>query len=375
MHPCDLAPAYVRAIAPYQPGKPISELAREMGLNEADIVKLASNENPLGVSPRALAAMTGALDQLALYPDGNGFELKAAIAAKLGVGMDGIVLGNGSNDVLELVARAFLAPGTSAVYSQHAFAVYPLVTQATGATSIEAPASDFGHDLTAMRAAIRDDTRVVFIANPNNPTGTLLAADALHAFLESVPARVVVVLDEAYGEFLDAGRQAPSVAWLAEFPNLVLTRTFSKAYGLAGLRVGYALASGEVAGLLNRVRQPFNVNSLALLAATAALNDAEFIAASKRVNDAGMAQMLQGFQALGLDHIDSFGNFVCVKVGSPQRSAGAVFQALLKRGVIVRPVGNYGMPNYLRVSIGLPAQNARFLSVLGDILQASPVPA
>jgi histidinol-phosphate aminotransferase len=375
MHPCDLAPAYVRAIAPYQPGKPISELAREMGLNEADIVKLASNENPLGVSPRALAAMTSALDDLALYPDGNGFELKAAIAAKLGVEMAGIVLGNGSNDVLELVARAFLAPGTSAVYSQHAFAVYPLVTQATGATGIETLAIDFGHDLAAMRSAICDDTRVVFIANPNNPTGTLLAADALHAFLKLVPSQVVVVLDEAYGEFLDASRQAPSVAWLAEFPNLVLTRTFSKAYGLAGLRVGYALASTDVAGLLNRVRQPFNVNTLALLGSTAALNDAAFIADSKRINDAGMAQMLQGFQALGLDHIDSFGNFVCVKVGSPQRSAAAVFQSLLKRGVIVRPVGNYGMPDYLRVSIGLPEQNARFLSVLGDILKETPVPA
>ena len=375
MHPCDLAPAYVRAIAPYQPGKPISELAREMRLNEADIVKLASNENPLGVSPRALAAMTSALNDLALYPDGNGFELKAAISAKLGVEMAGIVLGNGSNDVLELVARAFLAPGVSAVYSQHAFAVYPLVTQATGATGIETPAIDFGHDLAAMRTAIRDDTRVVFIANPNNPTGTLLATEALHAFLKSVPAQVVVVLDEAYGEFLDTDLQAPSVAWLAEFPNLVLTRTFSKAYGLAGLRVGYALASADVAGLLNRVRQPFNVNSLALLGATAALNDAEFIAESKRINDAGMAQMLQGFQLLGLDHIDSFGNFVCVKVGSPQRSAAAVFQALLKRGVIVRPVGNYGMPDYLRVSIGLPEHNARFLSVLGDILKETPVPA
>ncbi len=375
MYPCDLAPTYVRAIAPYQPGKPITELAREMGLNEADIVKLASNENPLGVSPRALAAMTCALNDLALYPDGNGFELKAAIAAKLGVEMAGIVLGNGSNDVLELVARAFLAPGTSAVYSQHAFAVYPLVTQATGAVGIETPAREFGHDLAAMRAAIRDDTRVVFIANPNNPTGTLLATDALHAFLKSVPAQVVVVLDEAYGEFLAASQQAPSVAWLAEFPNLVLTRTFSKAYGLAGLRVGYALASADVAGLLNRVRQPFNVNTLALLGATAALNDVEFLAESKRVNDAGMAQMLQGFQALGLDHIDSFGNFVCVKVGSPQRPAGAVFQALLKCGVIVRPVANYGMPDYLRVSIGLPEQNARFLSVLADILQEIPVPA
>jgi histidinol-phosphate aminotransferase len=335
-----------------------------MGLNEADIVKLASNENPLGISPQARAAIAGALDELALYPDGNGFELKAAIAAKLGVELGNIVLGNGSNDVLELVARAFLAPGTSAVYSQHAFAVYPLVTQATGAAGLEAPALNFGHDLAAMRASIRDDTRVLFIANPNNPTGTLLEAAALHAFLKSVPERVVVVLDEAYGEFLDASLQVPSVAWLAEFPNLVLTRTFSKAFGLAGLRVGYALAQPDVAGMLNRVRQPFNVNSLALLAATAALNDVAFLAESKRVNDAGMAQLTQGVRAMGLEFIPSFGNFVCVKVGV----AGQVFQELLKRGVIVRPVGNYGMPEYLRVSIGLPEQNARFLSALGEIL-------
>ena len=370
MHSCDLAPAYVRAIAPYQPGKPISELAREMGLAEGDIVKLASNENPLGVSPRARAAIAAALDELALYPDGNGFELKSAITAKLGVefgniGMSGIVLGNGSNDVLELVARAFLAPGTSAVYSRHAFAVYPLVTQATGAIGIETPALDFGHDLAAMLAAIRDDTRVVFIANPNNPTGTLLDAASLAAFLKSVPEQVIVVLDEAYGEFLDVDLQAPSVVWLADHPNLILTRTFSKAYGLAGLRVGYALAHPDVAGMLNRVRQPFNVNSLALLGAAAAIDDAEFIAASKRVNDAGMAQMVQGFQRIGLEFIPSFGNFICVKVGP----AGEVFQALLKRGVIVRPVGNYGMPEYLRVSIGLPEQNARFLAALSEILE------
>ncbi len=373
MFPCDLAPAYVRAIAPYPPGKPISELAREMGLNEADIVKLASNENPLGVSPRARAAIAGALDELALYPDGNGYDMKAAIAAKLGVEMAGIVLGNGSNDVLELVARAFLSPGASAVFSQHAFAVYPLVTQATGAVGIETPARAFGHDLDAMRAAIRDDTRVLFIANPNNPTGTLLAADALHAFLQCVPQRVVVVLDEAYGEFLAADLQAPSVAWLAEFPNLVLTRTFSKAYGLAGLRVGYALAHPDVAGMLNRVRQPFNVNSLALLGATAALNDAEFLSESKRVNDAGMAQLLQGCKTLELAHIPSYGNFVCIQVATPARPAAAVYQALLRRGVIVRPVGNYGMPEHLRVSIGLPQQNERFLTALAEVLNEAPV--
>jgi histidinol-phosphate aminotransferase len=361
---CALAPAHIRAIAPYQPGKPIPELAREMGLNEADIVKLASNENPLGISPRAKAALAAEIDGLALYPDGNGFTLKSAIAGKLSVGLDQIVLGNGSNDVLEMVARAFLAPGTSAVYSRHAFAVYPLAVQAVGAIGLVAKAKAFGHDLASLRAAIRPDTRMVFIANPNNPTGTLLPADELHGFLKSVPVNVAVVLDEAYVEFLDPADRAPSVGWLAEFPNLIVTRTFSKAYGLAGLRVGYALARPEVADLLNRVRQPFNVNSLALAAATAALDDADFLAESKRVNDAGMAQLVEGFKQLGLEWIPSAGNFVCVKVGE----AGAVFQALLRKGVIVRPVANYGMPEYLRVSIGLPEQNALFLSALKGIL-------
>lgn len=364
MTPCDLAPAHIRAIAPYQPGKPISELAREMGLREADIVKLASNENPLGVSPQARAALAARLDELALYPDGNGFELKSALARRLGVDLAGIVLGNGSNDVLELAARAFLAPGGSAVYAEHAFAVYPLAIQAAGAQGIRVPARDYGHDLEAMLAAIRPDTRMVFIANPNNPTGTLLPADALHAFLTRVPESVVVVLDEAYGEFLDAAARAPSIAWLAEFPNLLLTRTFSKAYGLAGLRVGYALARPDVADLLNRVRQPFNVNALALAAAAAALYDDDFIARSKAVNDAGMAQLEAGCRALGLHWIPSHGNFVCIEVGDSAR----VFQELLKRGVIVRPVGNYGLPTFLRVSIGLPEQNQRFLTVLAQIL-------
>jgi len=358
------APPHIRAIAPYQPGKPISELAREMGLDEADIVKLASNENPLGVSPMAQAAIQAELAGLVLYPDGNGYALKSAIAGRLGVGLDQIVLGNGSNDVLEMAARALLMPGQSAVYSEHAFAVYPLAVQAVGSEGIAAPARAFGHDLGAMLAAIRPDTRVVFIANPNNPTGTLLAAGELHDFLAAVPENVAVVLDEAYVEFLDPADVAPSVAWLAEFPNLIVTRTFSKAYGLAGLRVGYALAHPHVADLLNRVRQPFNVNSLALAAAAAALDDADFLAEAKRVNDAGMAQLTEGFRRLGLDWIPSAGNFVCVRVGD----AGAVFQGLLRKGVIVRPVANYGMPEYLRVSIGLPGQNDRFLTALTEIL-------
>lgn len=364
---CDLAPAHIRAIAPYQPGKPISELAREMCLRDADIIKLASNENPLGASPKARAAVAACLDDLALYPDGNGFELKSALASGLGVDIAGIVLGNGSNDVLELVARALLGPGTSAVFSEHAFAVYPLATQATGAVGISVPACAYGHDLVAMRDAIREDTRVVFIANPNNPTGTLLGADELHDFLVSLPARVAVVLDEAYGEFLDARLRAPSVDWLGEFPNLILTRTFSKAYGLAGLRVGYALARPEVADLLNRVRQPFNVNSLALAAAAAALGDDEFLARAKSVNDAGMAQLLGGCAQLGLAWIPSFGNFVCIEVGDAER----VFQSLLRKGVIVRPVANYGLPTFLRVSIGLPEQNARFLAALTEILETA----
>ncbi len=359
-----IAPDHIRAIAPYQPGKPISELAREMGIDERDIVKLASNENPLGVSPKARAAIAGCLDELALYPDGNGFELKSAIARKYDVGLDQIVLGNGSNDVLELAARALLTPASSAVYAQHAFAVYPLVTQAIGATGIEAKAKNYGHDLGAMLAAIRPDTRIVFIANPNNPTGTLLGAEELHGFLGKVSPEVLVVLDEAYVEFLPEDKLTPSVAWLQEFPNLLVSRTFSKAYGLAGLRVGFALARPEVADLLNRVRQPFNVNSLALKAAAAALDDHAFLAESKRMNDAGMAQFIAGFQHLGLDYIPSWGNFLAVKVGE----AGKVFQGLLKKGVIVRPVVNYGMPEYLRISIGLPEQNARCLAALQEVL-------
>jgi histidinol-phosphate aminotransferase len=362
----DQVPEPIRAIAPYQPGKPIGELAREMGLAAEEIIKLASNENPLGISPLAKAAVERALAELHLYPDGNGHALKTALARRLGVDMAQIVLGNGSNDVLELTARLFLGPRASAVYAQHAFAVYPLVTQACGAIGIEVPAKAYGHDLPAMAAAIRDDTRVVFIANPNNPTGTLLEADELHAFLRRVPADVAVVLDEAYGEYLDPGQRAPSLQWLAEFPNLIVTRTFSKAYGLAGLRVGYALARPEVADLLNRLRQPFNVNSLALAAAEAALDDADFLAASKRVNDAGRAQLSEGFRRLGLAYIPSWGNFVCVRVGDAAR----VYRELLRRGVIVRPVGNYGLPEHLRVSVGTEAQNARFLAALAEVIAA-----
>lgn len=357
-------PAHVRAIAPYQPGKPIAELARELGLNEADIIKLASNENPLGSSPRALAAAETALHDIALYPDGAGFALKAALSGKLGVEPNQIVLGNGSNDVLDMVARAFLSPGTSAIYAQHAFAVYPIATLTVGATGIEVPALDYGHDLTAMRQAIRDDTRVVWIANPNNPTGTFLPWAQIEAFLHQVPSHVLVVLDEAYGEYLPHEDRFDTVAWLARFPNLLITRTFSKAYGLAGLRVGYGLGSAAVIDVLNRVRHPFNVNGIALAAAEAALDDAEFLARSFALNRAGMLQLTQGLAAIGLAQVPSKGNFVLVKVGD----AAGVNSALLQRGVIVRPVANYGLPEFLRVSVGLAVQNTRFLEALKAVL-------
>jgi histidinol-phosphate aminotransferase len=361
---CEYAPSHIRSIAPYQPGKPISELARELGLDESSIIKLASNENPLGVSPKAAAAVANSIAALSRYPDGSGYELKQALSSKLGVAPDGIVLGNGSNDVLEMVARAFLSPATNAVYAQHAFAVYPLATQATGARGIEVPAREFGHDLDAMLRRIDRDTRVVFVANPNNPTGTFVAPGAMHAFLRQVPASVVVVVDEAYQEYLPAELQADSIGWLREFPNLVITRTFSKIYGLAGLRLGYALAHASVADLMNRVRQPFNANSIALAAAQAALEDEAFVRCSREVNFAGMAALTAGFKRLELLYISSVGNFVTVQVGD----GAEIFRRLLRRGVIVRPISGYGLPAHLRVTIGTEAENARLLQALEESL-------
>ncbi|MEC5396236.1 histidinol-phosphate transaminase [Uliginosibacterium sp. H1] len=354
------APEYVRAISPYVPGKPISELAREMGLNEADIVKLASNENPLGMSPKARAALDAVLSDIARYPDGNGFALKQKLSAKFGVSPESLVLGNGSNDVLEMAVRAFLKPRDSAVYSQHAFAVYPIEVLAIGARGIVTPAVQYGHDLDAMAKAIEADTRMVFIANPNNPTGNFLPGAQIKAFLERVPAEVLVVLDEAYNEYLAPEQRYDSLAWLQQHPNLIITRTFSKIYGLAGLRVGYAVANEEVAGMLNRVRQPFNVSSLALAAAEAAVDDDAFLQRSYEVNRAGMAQLLKGLGELGYETIPSSGNFLTFKAGD----AASINQRLLKQGVIVRPIGGYGMPEWLRVSIGLEAENQRFLDAL-----------
>jgi histidinol-phosphate aminotransferase len=363
---CELSPSYVRSIAPYQPGKPISELAREMGLDEAGIVKLASNENPRGIGPRTRAAIEAAIAEVARYPDGNGFELKQALAKRYGVDTAAIVLGNGSNDVLELMALAFLGPGRAAVYSQHCFAVYPLATQARGARSIAVPARNFGHDLEAMAKAIDDETYVAWIANPNNPTGTFARGEEVEAFLRRVPERVLVVIDEAYNEYLTPELKTDSTRWLKRHPNVVITRTFSKAYGLAGLRVGYALAHPSVADVMNRVRQPFNVNSIALAAAVAALDDMEFVARSYAENLQGLRQLEEGSRRLGLDFIPSHGNFITVRVGKAQE----VFKRLLRKGVIVRPVGGpYELPEHLRVTIGTPQENDKFLGALSASLK------
>jgi histidinol-phosphate aminotransferase len=361
-----LAPANIRAIAPYQGGKPISELAREMGLNEADIVKLASNENPLGMSPKAQMALEEAIYEIARYPDGNSFALRDAVSQKYGVQPAQIVFGNGSNDILELAARAFLSAGDETIYSQHAFAVYPLVTQAVGANGVVVPAVDFGHDLPGFLKAITPKTKLIFVANPNNPTGTLISKTDLKAFLQQVPKHILVVLDEAYDEYLSSVDKSEAIGWLAEFENLIISRTFSKAYGLAGLRIGFGLMHATLADLVNRVRQPFNVNSLAQVAATVSLQDEDFVARSYAANQAGMTQITQGLEQLGLSYIPSYGNFVSFKV----TNASAVNQALLKQGVIVRPVANYEMPDYLRVSIGLFSENARFLDVLEKILKS-----
>jgi len=358
--PLDDSPAYVKAIAPYRPGKPISEVAREYGLDADRIIKLASNENPLGMPSSARAAIQAALDDLGRYPDSNCFDLKAAISTRHDVPVEWITLGNGSNDLLELAARSFCATGQSIVYSQYSFTVYALSTQAIGARAIEVPAVRHGHDLDAMASAIADDTRAVFIANPNNPTGTFVSAQQLRAFLDKVPPRVAVVLDEAYTEYLGPEQRYDSMPWVREYPNLVVSRTLSKAYGLAGLRVGFMVAPAPLTDLMNRIRQPFNVNTLAQAAAIAALGDHDFLERSYRLNREGLAQLEDGFTALGLEFVPSSGNFVLVRVGR----ADIVNELLLRAGVIVRPVGNYDLPEWLRVTVGLPQENAAFLAAL-----------
>ena len=368
------ATAAVRGLAPYVIGKPIAELARELGIPEDSIIKLASNENPLGPSPAAVAAMQRALQDVWLYPDGNGHDLKAAIARHHGVGMDQVTLGNGSNDLLVLLAEAFLTPQSSAVYSQYAFAIYGLAIQATGARSNVAPALPaghamaFGHDLAAMRAAIDADTRVVYIANPNNPTGTWVDEAALRAFLDAVPAHVIVVLDEAYFEYSRRVDCPDGMALLDKYPNLVVLRTFSKAHGLAGVRVGYGISRPDVAEMLNRVRQPFNVNIPALAGAQAALADTEQPRRAQQLVEEGLKQLGTALPPLGLKVYPSAGNFVLVDTGGGGR---LVYEKLLRHGVIVRPVGGYGLPGCLRITIGTAEQNETLIRALAAVMKES----
>src|SRR5688572_928553 len=361
--PGELAVDNVRSLSPYVPGKPIEELERELGIS--NIIKLASNENPFGPSPLALAAMQRALADTWLYPDGSGHVLKHKLAAKLGVDASQITLGNGSNDALVLLAEAFLKPGLEAVYSQYAFAVYPIAIQATGAKGVMVPAlppdsnMPLGHDLTAMARAINANTRVVFIANPTTPTGTWMPAAELEAFIAAVPRHVIVALDEAYFEYTDGLGLQNGVEWLERYPNLVVFRTFSKAYGLAGVRVGYAVSHPGVADMLNRVRQAFNVSAVGLAGAAAALDDMAHVNAAVKVAVAERARVAARLTRLGTRVVPSAGNFLLLHAGPNARQR---FDALLRRGVIVRPVGNYQLPEHLRVTLGTIEQNDRFLS-------------
>ncbi|BAU57251.1 biosynthetic Aromatic amino acid aminotransferase beta [Halorhodospira halochloris] len=366
-----LATPGVQGLAPYEPGKPIDELRREYGLER--VIKLASNENPLGPSPRAQEAAAAMLSEAHRYPDGNGFELKAAIAERHGVGPERVTLGNGSNDVLALVAMAFLEPGRKAMFSEHAFAVYPIVTQAAGAEAIVTPAfgpeaaQPHGHDLAAMAELIDESVAVVFVANPNNPTGTWLEELELRSFLDRVPVSTIAVVDEAYFEYAASESGYPDASkWLDDYPNLVVTRSFSKVHGLGGLRVGYALSHPQVGDLLNRVRQPFNCSAPAQAAAAASLADKEHIERSVSLNDEQRDVLARGLAELGVAALPSVGNFLTFDAGD---KAAQINEGLLRSGVIVRPVDAYGLPGHIRVTVGTPAENRTFLAALAEQLK------
>ena len=358
-------PDYINLIHPYEGGKPIKELARELNIPECNIVKLASNENPLGISPKAKKAIEDNVQEVSRYPDGNAYYLKQAINKKFNIAKSQIILGNGSNDILELVARTFLSVNDEAIYSEHAFAVYSLVVQAVGAKGIEVPANNYAHNLDQFLSAINEKTKVIYIANPNNPTGTLIDKSTLRSFLDDVPNNVVVVLDEAYDEYLNDNLKSEAFGWTAKYENLLISRSFSKAYGLAGLRLGYGVSSSHLIEVMNRIRQPFNVNNLAQIAAIASLDDDDFIVTSKKINNTGMQQITTAFSSLGIDFIKSYGNFIAFKFKDEQ-TAMMYYQHLLKNGIIVRSIANYKMPEFLRVSIGLELENDKFINILSD---------
>jgi histidinol-phosphate aminotransferase len=372
---CDLinlATPGVAGLLPYQPGKPVEELERELGIS--NIIKLASNENPLGPGAKAKQAILIA-SELSRYPDGNAHNLKKALAKRHSVNTDQITIGNGSNEILELITRAITGPQHEVIFSEHAFAVYPLVTQAVGARAVVVPAKNWGHDLSAMQAVINENSRLMFVANPNNPTGTWLDTQTLRTLLESCPAHLLVVVDEAYFEYVGADDYPDCIQWLNDFPNLLVTRTFSKAFGLAGLRIGYGISHRDIADLMNRVRQPFNVNSLALSAAAAALEDIDHLQQSISMNQAGMKQLTTAFDDMNLQYIPSVGNFICVDMESTAHTGMEIYNKLLHQGVIVRPVDNYGLPNHLRITIGLEEENEKFIQALESVLTAMNVEA
>ena len=349
-------------LKPYEPGKPVEDLERELGIKNA--IKLASNENPMGPSPLALKAIDNLLSGLHRYPDGNALRLKEAISNENNVEIEQITVGNGSNDIIEFVVRSFLSTQDSAVFSKHAFAVYPLAVQTVGAQGIEVPAKDWGHDLSAMNNSIQENTKLIFIANPNNPTGTFIPRDEIISFLDKVSKDVIVLLDQAYFDYASYENNDVHFEFVNEFPNLIISRSFSKAYGLAGFRVGYSVSSREIADYLNRVRQPFNTNSLALVAAEAALSDSDHMMKSLKMNSEQKMVLYKGLENLGYKYIPSAGNFICFDC---KQDSEKKYNELLQEGVIVRSMGVYKMPNHLRVTIGLPEENSIFLEKLAKL--------
>ena len=360
---CPVANSYIRNLIPYQPGKPIEELERELGIVSA--IKLASNENPLGASPAAIEAGQKALEKSHIYPDGGCYNLKNALSDFLEVKPSQLTIGNGSENILEIIVKAYLANGQSAVVSQYAFLTISLLVKSAGADLITVPAYQYGHDLKKIAAAVNETTQIVFIVNPNNPTGTYTKQDDLMLLLNSVPSHVLVVIDEAYHEYIKRDDYPDTVSLLKRYPNLIITRTFSKAYGLAALRLGYAISSEAVADMLNRARLPFNVNSVAVCAGLAALKDQAHIKKSVALNSQGMQQLEDGLNKLQMTFIPSLGNFIAIDL---KKNAKEVYESMLRQGVIVRPLAAYDMPTFIRVTIGTTEQNERFLQVLESVL-------
>ena len=362
LDPCEFSNQQLRDLVPYEPGKPIEDVARELGIDPDDIIKLASNENPLGPSPKAVEVMKSAADQVNIYPDGGGWKLRNAIAEKFSLSMDNVVLGNGSNEIIEFVGHAFLSPGDQIIAAEHAFVVYKLMATLFGAETIEVPDPGFVHDLEAMADAITEQTKEIFIANPNNPTGTLVTQDQIDHFMDRIPDHVIVIFDEAYYEFLDS--PPDTLKYVREGRNVVVMRTFSKIQGLAGLRIGYGLAPSGLASVLQKTRQPFNANHLAQEAALAALADEEHQHRTKTITDEGRQFLQKSFDQMGLEYLPSYANFVLVKVGD----GDAVFDALLRKGVIVRAMRSYKLPEWVRISIGKNEENQRCVELLKEVV-------